>query len=95
MADPNSMLSMEAAVAHELTHHYRWKNLLAIKEEALEHLDEAFTSLQAISLYAAKLNETDRQQLASDALQRLGLHLASLISNGPDASGDTTTSDPL
>src|SRR5262245_29636545 len=75
VVDPNSVLSLDAAAAHELTHFYRWKDKVALSEETLEHLDEALTSLQAILRYSGKLNETDIRQLVSDAFQRLQLFI--------------------
>jgi hypothetical protein len=73
--DPNSALSLEAAAAHELTHFRRWQNKQALSKESLRHLDEAFTSLQAVSLYSDKLNAILIKQLVADALQRLGLFM--------------------
>lgn len=71
--DPNAVLSLDAAAAHELTHYYRWKDKIALSDDSLEHLDEALTSLQAISRYAGRLNEIDVRQLVSDATARLQL----------------------
>jgi len=75
IVDPNSALSLEAAVAHELTHYSRWKNLQALPETDFEHLDEAFTSLQAISYFSNNLSPIDIRQLAADAMQRLQLFM--------------------
>lgn len=74
--DPNSALSLEAAAAHELTHYHRWKDMAALSEDALHHLDEALTSLQAICRYDRELNNTDKRQLVADAMQRLQLFAA-------------------
>jgi hypothetical protein len=73
--DPNSALSLNAAAAHELTHYYRWKDKMALAEEELEHLDEALTSLLAISRYDRKLCDSDIRQLVADAVQRIQLFL--------------------
>jgi hypothetical protein len=77
IVDPNSSLDVGAAAAHELTHFYRWKNLQALADISLEHLDEAFTSLQAISTFT-DLKPHQVRQLAADALQRLRLYLDQL-----------------
>lgn len=73
VADANSALSLNAAVAHELTHFHRWRDKLALPESELEHLDEALTSLQAIQRYDRDLNPTDVRQLVADAVQRIRL----------------------
>ena len=75
--DPNSSLHLEAAAAHELTHLYRWKNLQTLDDDELEHLDEAFTSLQAIANFT-QLSALQVRQLAADAMQRLRLYQAEL-----------------
>lgn len=71
--DPNSSLGMEAAVAHELTHYFRWRSMTELQDPKLENIDEALTSLEAILRYYIHLNENDRQQLIRDAIQRLQL----------------------
>jgi hypothetical protein len=73
VVDPNSKLSLDAAAAHELSHYYRWKDKTEIDEDALEHIDEALTSLHAILRYDRHLNETDVRTLVSDAIQRINL----------------------
>jgi len=70
-------LGLSAAAAHELTHLYRWRDKQALEEDALEHLDEAFTSLQAIANFA-ELKPVEVRQLAADAMQRLRLYLEQL-----------------
>ena len=77
LVDPNSSLGLSAAAAHELTHLYRWRDKQALEEDALEHLDEAFTSLQAIANFA-ELKPVEVRQLAADAMQRLRLYLEQL-----------------
>lgn len=75
VVDPNSALSLDAAAAHELTHYHRWKDNTALSGEILEQLDEALTSLQAISRYDRQLNDTDVRQLVADAIQRVQLFI--------------------
>lgn len=82
--DPNSMLSVPAAAAHELSHYHRWRDGIELTDEALVHLDEALTSLDAVSRFQGKLSEFDVRQLVADAHQRLMLHVQSL--NAPQAS---------
>jgi len=74
IVDPNSSLGLVAAAAHELTHLYRWRDMQALDDESLEHLDEALTSLQAIANFA-DLKPREVRQLAADAMQRLRLYL--------------------
>jgi len=73
--DANSALSLDAAAAHELTHYHRWRDKRALAEPELEHVDEALTSLQAISRYGSQLNETDVRLLVADAVQRLHMYV--------------------
>lgn len=73
VADPNSSLSMKAAVAHELCHHYRHADLTEINDETLKHIDEALTSLEAIQRFPRQLNDHDIRQLVADAMHRLQL----------------------
>ena len=80
VVDPNAGLSLPAASAHELTHYHRWVNMLVLNDDRLEHLDQAFTSLQAISRCHAKLNDIDVRQLASDAMLRIQLFIAEVLS---------------
>jgi hypothetical protein len=78
VVDPNSALSLTAAAAHELTHFHRWRDMIALPQDAVEHLDEAFTSLQAIFRYQRHLSEHDILQLVADSIQRLQLYVQSL-----------------
>lgn len=71
--DPNSSLSMQAAVAHEVTHYFRWKDKTEIDLPNLAAIDEALTSLEAILRFPRNLNEHDMRQLVADAIQRLQL----------------------
>lgn len=73
VVQPNATLSMKAAAAHELTHYYRWQDMLELSEQPLWHIDEALTSLQAITRYGRQLNDPEIRQLADDAIQRLQL----------------------
>ena len=86
IVDPNSALSLQAAVAHELTHYYRWRDKIAISEERLDYIDEALTSLQAILRYDHQLDRTDVRVLVSDAMQRLHLYVKELNTTSPDAT---------
>lgn len=72
-ADPNSILSMRAAAAHELSHFHRWKDKTELDGAHLTHIDEALTSLGAIQRFHSQLNETEVRQLVADAIQRLQL----------------------
>ncbi len=82
VGDPNSALSMAGAVAHELSHYHRWKNRTEIEDyERFQELDEAMTSLTAISMYGLKLNLNDVITLAGDALLRLQRYYVGVIEN--------------
>lgn len=76
--DPNSALSLSAAAAHELTHYYRWRDGQELPAGDFDELDEALTSLQAISRYEKHLPEHDIRLLVADAVQRIQLHLQKL-----------------
>lgn len=78
VVDPNSVLSLDAAAAHELTHYYRWKDKIALPDGSMNHVDEALTSLQAIMRYDHHLSVTDVRQLISDAIQRIHLYVEKL-----------------
>ena len=73
--DPNSALSMEAAVAHEVTHYNRWKDKTELPSSDLEEIDEALTSLEAILRLPRDLNEHATRQLVADAIQRLQIYV--------------------
>jgi len=73
--DPNSSLSMLAAVAHEVTHYCRWRDKTELPLSDLEEIDEALTSLEAILRFPRDLNEHDTRQLVADAIQRLQLYV--------------------
>jgi hypothetical protein len=74
VVDPNSALSLTGACVHELTHYYRWRDKRELSDAALEHLDEALTSLEAIMRYEA-LDKTDIKGLVADAMQRVNLFI--------------------
>jgi hypothetical protein len=78
IVDPNSSLSMIAAVAHELSHYYRWRDKTQVDPLPLTHLDEALTSLEAISRYERHLSSVDVRQLSSDAIVRMKLYIQAL-----------------
>lgn len=71
--DPNASLSMQAAVAHEATHYFRWRDKTEITDPMLEAIDEALTSLEAVLRFPRELNAHDTRQLVADAIQRLQL----------------------
>lgn len=73
--DPNSLLGVQAAVAHELTHYRRRLDAIELPHGVKQHLDEALTSLEAIVKYERHLTEIDVRQLVSDAIQRIYLYL--------------------
>lgn len=75
VVDPNSALSMDAAVAHEATHYARWKNKTELPSGDLEEIDEALTSLEAILRFPRDLSDHANRQLVSDAIQRLQLYV--------------------
>tara|TARA_R110002124_G_scaffold117575_2_gene274643 strand:+ start:2589 stop:3056 length:468 start_codon:yes stop_codon:yes gene_type:complete len=69
--DPNSLLGVRGAVAHELAHKFRHSDLTEINEPELTHLDEALTSLSAILRFHDDLDPHEIRQLISDAVHRL------------------------
>jgi hypothetical protein len=71
--DPNASLSLQAAVAHEVTHYFRWRDKTEINDPELEPVDEALTSLEAILRFPRDLNDHDTRKLVADAIQRLQL----------------------
>lgn len=71
LLDPNSELSMKAAVAHELSHFHRWRDAT---ELTVGHLDEALTSLDAALRYNNRLSAHEIQQLCRDAMKRISLY---------------------
>jgi predicted SprT family Zn-dependent metalloprotease len=71
VVDPNSSMSVRAAVAHELCHWHRWQNHTEIVDERLDDIDEALTSLEAVLRYPRHLSEHEVRQLVSDAIFRL------------------------
>jgi len=75
---PNSVLSMKAAVAHELTHKFRHLEGTEINEDPLLHIDEAMTSLGAILRFRTQIDDYEVMQLVSDAYQRLQLYVQEL-----------------
>lgn len=78
MVDANSVLSVDAAVAHEASHYHRWQNRSEIDEPELEEIDEALTSLEAIQRYPKQLEDHDVRLLVADAIQRLNLYVRRL-----------------
>lgn len=78
VVDPNAALSMQAAVAHEISHFHRWHDNTELPLGVHAHLDEACTSLDAVLRFSEKLSPHEIQQLVRDALQRLSLHRGEL-----------------
>lgn len=76
--DPNSSLSLTAAVAHELTHYYRWRDQTQLSGNAMTLIDEALTSFEATQRFERQLMPHDIRQLISDGIQRIGLYIQSL-----------------
>jgi hypothetical protein len=72
--DPNSILSPQAAAAHEIAHYHRWLDGTELPQGQLDHIDEAMTSLTAVLRFTDRLEPIEVRQLISDALQRLQLH---------------------
>lgn len=73
--DPNASLSMQAAVAHEVTHFCRWRDKTELLQAEFEEIDEALTSLESVLRFPRQLNEHDMRQLVADAIQRLQLYI--------------------
>ena len=76
ITNPNAALSLKGAVAHELTHLYRWQDKTELPHGVKTDIDEAMTSLEAALRYSHSLNITDVQGLISDSLHRLRLFLS-------------------
>jgi hypothetical protein len=76
VANPNAVLDMTATAAHEITHFIRWQEGRELPEG---HLDEAMTSLQAICIFKTVLSSMQIEQLVSDALERLVLFSAGVV----------------
>ena len=76
ITNPNAALSLRGAVAHELTHVYRWQDKTELPHGVNTHIDEAMTSLEAALRYSHSLDTTDVQGLISDSLHRLRLYIA-------------------
>jgi hypothetical protein len=70
IADPNSLLGVEGAAAHELTHWHRWKDRTELSDPDFYEIDEALTSLGAALRYP-KLSEQSIRELIADAILRL------------------------
>jgi hypothetical protein len=91
--DPNSALSMTAAVAHEICHYHRWQDRTELPLGVHRHLDEALTSLDAALRFSGQLSSHEIQQLIRDAMQRLQLHHAELAAPAPETEAASTESD--
>jgi len=73
--NPDSSLDRVAALAHEVTHCWRYDEGRAWEKS---DLDEIATSLQAITLFWSELRPRHVKQLVEDALARLGEHYRKL-----------------
>lgn len=71
LANPNTILSMQAAAAHELAHYHRWLNKTQLDGTDRIDLDEALTSLEAVMRYEHTLSRVDVRELVADAHFRL------------------------
>jgi hypothetical protein len=85
--DPNASLSMQAAVAHEVTHFCRWRDKTELQQTEFAEIDEALTSMESILRYPRQLNEHDIRQLVADAIQRLQLFVHRMEAKGAAAAG--------
>lgn len=83
IANANSQLGMKGAVAHEICHFHRHRNLTELNDERLRHIDEAMTSLEAIGRFPRDLSDHDARELAADALQRLRLFVQYFLATFP------------
>jgi hypothetical protein len=92
VADPNSALSMKAAVAHEISHFHRWQDRTELPDGILVHLDEAQTSLDSVLRFGGLLSPHEIQQLVRDAIQRL--QLCRLELGGTDPAGEVVVGQP-
>jgi hypothetical protein len=75
LANPNSVLSMKAAAAHELAHYHRWMNKTQLNGDDKVDLDEALTSLDAVMRYEHVLSRVDVRELINDAYFRLSKNI--------------------
>jgi hypothetical protein len=78
VADPNSSLSMKAAVAHEMSHFHRWQDLTELPLGVHEDLDEALTNLDAALRFSKHLSESEILNLIRDSILRLQMLRAKL-----------------
>jgi hypothetical protein len=74
---------MKGAVAHEISHFHRHRNLTELNDERLRHIDEAMTSLEAIGRFPRELSDHDTRELAADALHRLRLFVQYFVATFP------------
>jgi hypothetical protein len=95
--DPNSALSMKAAVAHEISHFHRWQDRTELDLGVHRDLDEGLTSLDAALRFAGQLSPHEIQQLIRDAMQRLQRHRVALQGGGTellDGAAEASTNAP-
>src|SRR3546814_391467 len=84
VANANSQLGMKGAVAHEICHFHRHRNLTELDDERLRHIDEAMTSLEAIGRFPRDLSDHDMRELVADALQRLRMFTQYFLETFPE-----------
>src|SRR5258708_24410433 len=72
--DPNSIMTPQAAAAHEIAHYHRWAEGTEPPQGALDNIDEALTRLTAGLRFHDKLEWIDTRQLISHSVQRLEMH---------------------
>jgi hypothetical protein len=82
VADPNAALSMQAAMAHEVSHYHRWNDRTELPLDQFTDLDEALTSLDAALRSGDRLGPHDAMNLVRDAMARLQRHRADLEQRG-------------
>jgi hypothetical protein len=87
VADPNAALSMQAAVAHEISHYHRWHDNTELPLGKYRDLDEALTSLDALLRFGrSSLSPHEIEQLARDAVLRLQRLRSVLFETGGGSS---------
>ena len=88
VGNPNAVLDVYGAVAHEIEHFYRWQSGYELPAGWHRDLDEALTSLQAVCRQQGQLTKPQLVQLVSDALHRLTQHVELLKAAEADSEAD-------
>ena len=94
VVNPNSLLSLSGAAAHELSHYHRWFDGRELLHGFLTEIDEAITSLEAAQRYGHQLRPTDIQGLISDALFRLNIFVQAQKAQAADDSAIEVPPEP-